>query len=76
MLCPYSADNIAGQALEHIHANEVIMTAGQSTTVETFLKVSILPIQVMEKGIKLMTVLHKASKLWIPGSFSFAFVSH
>ncbi|EDO45133.1 predicted protein [Nematostella vectensis] len=33
-----SADNIATQALEHIHSNEVIMTAGKSRTVETFLK--------------------------------------
>ncbi|ELT91105.1 hypothetical protein CAPTEDRAFT_162605, partial [Capitella teleta] len=33
-----SAENIAAQALEHIHSNEVIMTAGKSTTVETFLK--------------------------------------
>lgn len=33
-----SADNIAGQALEHIHSNEVIMTAGKSQTVEAFLK--------------------------------------
>lgn len=35
-----SADNIAGQALEHIHANEVILTAGKSRTVEAFLKVN------------------------------------
>ena len=34
-----SADNIAGQALEHIHSNEVILTAGKSKTVEAFLKV-------------------------------------
>lgn len=27
------------QALEHIHANEVILTAGKSRTVEAFLKV-------------------------------------
>lgn len=33
-----SADNIATQALNHIHANEVIMTAGYSKTVEAFLK--------------------------------------
>ncbi|XP_077981117.1 translation initiation factor eIF2B subunit beta-like isoform X2 [Glandiceps talaboti] len=33
-----SADNIAMQALEHIHSNEVIMTAGKSRTVEAFLK--------------------------------------
>ncbi|XP_046561397.1 translation initiation factor eIF-2B subunit beta-like [Haliotis rubra] len=33
-----SADNIATQALEHIHSNEVIMTAGKSKTVEAFLK--------------------------------------
>ena len=36
-----SADNIAAQALEHIHSKEVIMTAGKSKTVEAFLKVSI-----------------------------------
>ena len=33
-----SAHNIAGQALEHIHADEVIMTIGHSRTVEAFLK--------------------------------------
>lgn len=33
-----SADNIATQALEHIHSNEVIMTVGRSRTVEAFLK--------------------------------------
>jgi len=33
-----SADNIAAQALEHIHASEVILTAGKSRTVEAFLK--------------------------------------
>lgn len=37
-----SADSIAAQALEHIHANEVVMTAGKSRTVEAFLKVNIL----------------------------------
>ena len=36
----YSADNIATQALEHIHSNEVIMTIGKSRTVEEFLKVN------------------------------------
>ena len=30
--------NIAMQALEHIHSNEVIMTIGRSRTVEDFLK--------------------------------------
>ncbi|KAL4613165.1 translation initiation factor eIF-2B subunit beta [Arapaima gigas] len=33
-----TTDNIAMQALEHIHSNEVIMTIGRSRTVETFLK--------------------------------------
>ncbi|KAK6179184.1 translation initiation factor eIF-2B subunit beta [Patella vulgata] len=33
-----SAENIASQALEHIHSNEVIMTCGKSKTVEEFLK--------------------------------------
>ena len=33
-----SASNIAAQALDHIHSNEVIMTAGYSKTVEAFLK--------------------------------------
>ncbi|XP_064617122.1 translation initiation factor eIF2B subunit beta-like isoform X3 [Liolophura sinensis] len=33
-----SGDTIASQALEHIHSNEVIMTAGRSQTVEAFLK--------------------------------------
>lgn len=31
-------DNIAAQAIDHIHSNEVIMTFGQSRTVEKFLK--------------------------------------
>lgn len=33
-----SADNIAQQAREHIHSNEIIMTIGESETVEAFLK--------------------------------------
>ncbi|XP_065833372.1 translation initiation factor eIF2B subunit beta-like [Oscarella lobularis] len=33
-----SAHNIAAQALEHIHSNEVVMTCGHSKTVEAFLK--------------------------------------
>lgn len=33
-----SAHNIATQALEHIHHNEIIMTFGHSSTVEAFLK--------------------------------------
>lgn len=33
-----SADNIVAQALEHIHSDEVIMTAGKSRSVECFLK--------------------------------------
>lgn len=33
-----TTDNIAMQALEHIHSNEVIMTIGRSRTVEDFLK--------------------------------------
>lgn len=32
-----SADNIAMQALEHIHSNEVVMTMGKSRTVQAFL---------------------------------------
>ncbi len=36
-----SASNIAGQALDHIHSNEVIMTVGFSKTVEAFLKVCV-----------------------------------
>ena len=35
-----STENVAAQALEHIHANEVILTLGKSTTVEAFLKVN------------------------------------
>lgn len=41
LLCPWTegtTDNIAMQALEHIHSNEVIMTVGRSRTVEAFLK--------------------------------------
>lgn len=34
-----SVSNIAAQSLEHIHANEVILTLGKSQTVEAFLKV-------------------------------------
>uniref|UniRef100_A0A3Q3GUH7 Translation initiation factor eIF2B subunit beta n=1 Tax=Labrus bergylta TaxID=56723 RepID=A0A3Q3GUH7_9LABR len=33
-----TTDNIAMQALEHIHSNEVIMTIGRSRTVEAFLE--------------------------------------
>merc|ERR1719315_250190 len=33
-----SADEISKQAIEHIHANEIIMTIGRSKTVEKFLK--------------------------------------
>ena len=40
ILCVHcSAANIAAQALEHIHSNEVIMTAGYSKTVKAFLQV-------------------------------------
>ena len=34
-----SVQNISVQSLEHIHANEVILTMGKSQTVEAFLKV-------------------------------------
>jgi len=33
-----SADEISKQAIEHIHANEIILTIGRSKTVEKFLK--------------------------------------
>jgi translation initiation factor eIF-2B subunit beta len=33
-----STENIATQALEHIHPNEIILTVGKSSTVEKFLK--------------------------------------
>lgn len=33
-----SAGNIAAQAGEHIHSNEIIMTIGRSASVEAFLK--------------------------------------
>ena len=33
--------NLAAQAPDHIHSNEIIMTAGFSRTVEAFLKVSV-----------------------------------
>ena len=33
-----SIENIAAQSLEHIHANEVVLTMGKSETVEAFLK--------------------------------------
>ena len=35
----FSAPSIAQQSLEHIHSNEIILTAGKSSTVEAFLKV-------------------------------------
>ena len=38
----FSVENIAAQALEHIHADETIMTFGRSKTVEAFLKVTFL----------------------------------
>lgn len=34
----FSVDNIASQASEHIHSNEIILTVGKSNTVERFLK--------------------------------------
>lgn len=34
----YSNEDIGKQALEHIHFNEVILTVGKSSEVETFLK--------------------------------------
>lgn len=37
-VCDSSVDNIAAQASEHIHANEIILTIGKSKTVEKFLK--------------------------------------
>jgi translation initiation factor eIF-2B subunit beta len=33
-----SSDNIAQQARQHIHSNEIIMTLGKSALVEAFLK--------------------------------------
>lgn len=38
VLAEGTMENIAAQALEHIHSNEVIMTIGFSRTVEAFLK--------------------------------------
>lgn len=38
VLAEGTTENIAAQALEHIHSNEVIMTIGFSRTVEAFLK--------------------------------------
>lgn len=38
LLAEGTTENIAAQALEHIHSNEVIMTIGFSRTVEAFLK--------------------------------------
>jgi translation initiation factor eIF-2B subunit beta len=35
-----SIELIAAQSLEHIHANEVVLTMGKSETVEAFLKES------------------------------------
>ena len=37
-VCLCSVVNVTQQALEHIHANEVIMTLGRSRTVEAFLR--------------------------------------
>lgn len=33
-----SAENIAAQASQHIHSNEIILTLGKSSAVEAFLK--------------------------------------
>lgn len=38
VLAEGTTENIAAQALEHIHSNEVIMTIGYSRTVEAFLQ--------------------------------------
>lgn len=38
VLAEGTTENIAAQALEHIHSNEVIMTIGFSRTVEAFLR--------------------------------------
>lgn len=38
VLAEGTTENIAAQALEHIHSNEVIMTIGSSRTVEAFLR--------------------------------------
>ena len=38
LLAEGTTENIAAQALEHIHSNEVIMTIGFSRTVEAFLR--------------------------------------
>lgn len=35
---PVSTPQIADQAIEHIHANEVILTHGRDATVESFLR--------------------------------------
>lgn len=35
-----SNEDIAKQALEHIHSNEIILTVGKSSEVEMFLKVA------------------------------------
>lgn len=34
----FSNEDIAKQALEHIHSNEIILTVGKSSEVEMFLK--------------------------------------
>lgn len=36
----FSTDNIAAQASEHIHSNEIILTMGKSRTVQRFLKLA------------------------------------
>lgn len=46
-----AAEEIAEQALQHIHANEVILTLGQSRTVEQFLK------SAAEKGRKFQVIV-------------------
>ena len=45
-----SSEEIAEQALQHIHANEVILTLGKSRTVEQFLK------SAAEKGRKFQVI--------------------
>jgi translation initiation factor 2B subunit (eIF-2B alpha/beta/delta family) len=51
-----SIENIATQSIEHIHANEVVLTMGKSQTVEAFLKV-ILSVFFYFKTIKLQKMI-------------------
>ncbi len=56
-----SIENISTQSLEHIHANEVILTMGKSQTVEAFLKVTLNIYYLNFKSVKLKLMFNSIS---------------